>query len=770
MDRTSRHQDRSDDDNHIAMTKTTYWEIYGVKRFTYRGQRKYTPSLYQSFDGGVIIRNDVFGLTIRQFEREFKACLERRKTREQWILNLRFPDKSSKEYLEYLENCTDKNKGHLHWFENHQREQNLYEHLVKTVGTEIEIRTRQRLFIIQDMIVNACMTDAQQISSGSLSEGLDLPGSDMDIMHVYHKADVIPNDKSIRQPIQNDTYVMETDTDFPGFTRLRMVARLNENSINLICLDCPPRTYTCKCYIEIDRFHNLYTERFPNLKGVIHGPCITDQKQTIDVVLCLHSTYLPDNAIAWASRHRLQWPPNFVIERILNYGCLLVPIGPKTVQMRNNLWRLSFSVAEKILVHSFDFTQLLCYGLLKLSLKRIVNTNNDAKDLLCSYFLKTALFWVSEEVDIDIFQLSKLYFCFSLCLDKLISWVKACCCPNYFIPEHNMFLGKINQINNNILLHVLESVKYGGIDGLLHNLFRPDNLCSLGTLSESSFVLLDFLLFRNKTYMTDTITSAISNCYKAGLCCKSLLKSESSTFINDVCKFFNNTISHEIAQRLPPPNTMDNNKRKCYHTNFKHIIKIDAVSGWLLYASLYYVTRQYNATLEITDYVLSKWSPHMLFIDSDVNNDMFKQKIIYRQNVHASMTLNERLTIATAQHVHYCQHSSLIPEELQLETEFGDMNILPNIMSRCLRFLCYHHLGYISNRQRALRDLYSTVKDKSCRSLNTESNALTILGVCCEISGDKDMAYQCYDEALQSDHHVCPSADTRRSKLFDLNL
>ncbi|XP_063405755.1 scavenger receptor cysteine-rich type 1 protein M130-like [Mytilus trossulus] len=102
---------KDENGNSFSMRKITFWELYGVKRFPYRGKRKYTPLLSQSFDGGMIISNDVFGLTIRQFERMYKACLERRKTHEQWIINLRYPDKSSNEYLEYLENCTDCHKG-----------------------------------------------------------------------------------------------------------------------------------------------------------------------------------------------------------------------------------------------------------------------------------------------------------------------------------------------------------------------------------------------------------------------------------------------------------------------------------------------------------------------------------------------------------------------------------------------------------------------------------------------------------------------------------
>ncbi|CAG2242563.1 unnamed protein product [Mytilus edulis] len=111
MDRVHNNQENDEDENVYGMRKNTLLEKYGVKRFPYRGRRKYTPLVYQYSDGGMTISNDVFGLTIRQFERMFKKCLDRRKTKEQWILNLRYPDKSSNEYLEYLDKCTDCDEG-----------------------------------------------------------------------------------------------------------------------------------------------------------------------------------------------------------------------------------------------------------------------------------------------------------------------------------------------------------------------------------------------------------------------------------------------------------------------------------------------------------------------------------------------------------------------------------------------------------------------------------------------------------------------------------
>ena len=94
-----------------GMRKNMHLQKYGVKTFPYCRRRRYIPSINQSLAGGIVMSNDVFGLTIGQFERMYKDCLERRKSREKWIINLRYPDKFSNEYLEYLQNCIYYNKG-----------------------------------------------------------------------------------------------------------------------------------------------------------------------------------------------------------------------------------------------------------------------------------------------------------------------------------------------------------------------------------------------------------------------------------------------------------------------------------------------------------------------------------------------------------------------------------------------------------------------------------------------------------------------------------
>ncbi|CAC5366525.1 unnamed protein product [Mytilus coruscus] len=303
-----------------------------------------------------------------------------------------------------------------------------------------------------------------------------------------------------------------------------------------------------------------------------------------------------------------------------------------------------------------------------------------------------------------------------------------------------MFLEKINQSNNKILQCVLESIKCGGIDGLITNLFQLDNANyrSLSTKRELSFVMLECLFYRiavKKSEPTD-----ISTCFKSLALTVSFIKSESSTFIIDVCKYHYAEISHYIAQLLPSPNTRGStyNIHKRYHRHLEDGIKTDAVSGWLLYASFYYVIGQYNVTLRLTDYFLSRCTPDMKRIGVQGHRE---QDYYNNQNVHSTLTLIERMKISIVESVTCLQHSSLIPEELRLEVN-GLCFIIPSVvLSDCLRFLCYHHIGDISNRQQALHYLYLTVKNKCFMSNVGFSESITILGVCCELSGDKDKAY-----------------------------
>jgi len=135
----------------------------------------------------------------------------------------------------------------------------------------------------------------------------------------------------------------------------------------------------------------------------------------------------------------------------------------------------------------------------------------------------------------------------------------------------------------------------------------------------------------------------------------------------------------------------------------------------------------------------------------------------YKQKVGSSqITLNEKMELATVGNVLYVKQSTLIPHELKPEVQDGCFTVPPVVMSHCLKFLCYHHLYNIVNRQQSLRDLSLTINEKYFVSEDQLSESLTILGVCNEIVGDKDRAYDCYDTALKCEYYVCRTAAERK--------
>lgn len=109
------------------------------------------------------------------------------------------------------------------WPGNALKDEYLYEQLVYTIGTEMNIHVKQRLYITKAMINNSDESDLTLISNGSIAEGIDLPGGDVVIMYIINKADVIENEQIIEHQIHHTTLVMELDSDHPGFAKLRLI-------------------------------------------------------------------------------------------------------------------------------------------------------------------------------------------------------------------------------------------------------------------------------------------------------------------------------------------------------------------------------------------------------------------------------------------------------------------------------------------------------------------------------------------------------------------
>lgn len=73
---------------------------------------------------------------------------------------------------------------------------------------------------------------------------------------------------------------------------------------------------------------------------------------------------------------------------------------------------LSFNNAEQRLVFAFNHTQFLCYGLLKAVMKECIQKMKSyPENTLCSYFIKTLMFWMIQDTETDLWQPENIVIC-----------------------------------------------------------------------------------------------------------------------------------------------------------------------------------------------------------------------------------------------------------------------------------------------------------------------------------------------------------------------
>ena len=122
---------------------------------------------------------------------------------------------------------------------------------------------------------------------------------------------------------------------------------------------------------------------------------------------------------------------------------------------------------NKSLCNAMNHTQFLIYGLLKLFIKEFNNGLREQEKLLCSYHMKTAMFWVIQQNTTLDWSPKNLLGGFWVCFKLLIKWVYEGVCPNFFIPENNMFLNNVHGVAQRNLFTHLYSLYEKGITFLL---------------------------------------------------------------------------------------------------------------------------------------------------------------------------------------------------------------------------------------------------------------------------------------------------------------
>ncbi|CAC5383574.1 unnamed protein product [Mytilus coruscus] len=349
------------------------------------------------------------------------------------------------------------------------------------------------------------------ITSGSFGEGLEMRGSDLDMMHVCKMFEVYEDVKPRCNP-STVYFSMVTNDVKPCFTQLRLEYSKGEIVFQL-CEDHNGNHYFSSALCK----RNIFLSTI-NISKKMHGPCITDEQGMCDLALSVHCKTWISPAVQWITRSRSSWPKNNMFENKIE-GRAREVLLEQLYTLQSYGWRciLFSNQISNFRVPIWKFPIEACTFYIK-----------DVEKILQSTIVYYANRSLASPIDFDIFN-------------------------------------------------------------------------------------------------TELI--------------QKILCQQSSQ--NHLYKYYLSLLCNEQSQRLPLDSTIRNNKHKyklyksCLSTLLTNVYH-DAVSGWLMLASLFYKTKQYSKALHIIRYSISKCTPEKLYREmnmSDIHYQSLKLQSIHKEGI-----------------------------------------------------------------------------------------------------------------------------------------
>ncbi|KAK3099529.1 hypothetical protein FSP39_005875 [Pinctada imbricata] len=226
-------------------------------------------------------------------------------------------------------------------------------------GTEKIVDIRQKLALLRERLRNGLQDKTlRMICTGSLGEGIAYPKSDDDFMIFSDKIQVV---RKCSDAVKRLHLVLSYVKDSPGYCLLLDINR--SYAVDVICF--------ASGVPIVSSF--LWKQKYTTaIEGdSVHGPCCSFVlgREDFDCAFCIPCNFWPDIAYDWINRNRAnRWPSHEIIQTIVRNKCHVVPVGDPDSPFHDHSWRISFSDAERTLIHSFNHVQFLTYSILRLVL------------------------------------------------------------------------------------------------------------------------------------------------------------------------------------------------------------------------------------------------------------------------------------------------------------------------------------------------------------------------------------------------------------------
>nr|XP_034327867.1 uncharacterized protein LOC117689820 [Crassostrea gigas] len=646
--------------------------------------------------------------------------------------------------------------------------------LCEIVGTSQQVAIRRETVDIREMVERQVTSHDEFIMmlSGSIREGLRLKGSDLDSMFWLNDHRVIMDmSQSEYYNTANTTLILSDSSESPpGFTLLQLLTPTTYREVQSACVRMNGRVY-----ISSSIWRQLTcSASMPN--STVHGPCGSGVSGGVeyDTAHCFVCDFWPLSASSWIDRCH-SWPDPEVVHDIVRNGCHFVAIGHPLGPNENVAWRISFSLAEYKLVYSMNHSQFLTYGLLKLFLKEVINHQlEETNKLLCSYHMKTTVFWAIQQNTLPHWRQQNLLAGFWVCFKLLLKWVSEGVCPNFFIPQNNMFLTKVYGLAQSRLFLQLHELYKKGLACLLQSSSIRAFIINV-LYNPRLFICTDERLMRNEVDYDEELVNETSYIGASRT-------NSHNKYIHIIEQLVESSLTHYQAltiQRLTAfifqsiSFTLHNeyihtgvNKQMYVADKLScHLLKLAAkfgcISDMLYIAIYYYMTFRYREALSVIDMTKVKLAQPYLMYRNVVDRERHTEAVggqswstKMRQAVAWNITLENRI----------CCISELIPEQQSALQNREPILIIPVfVMLHFLEFLCYRHIDTPLS-QAALDVLQVLVHhdqglyvDDLLRDISWE-----ILGICQQITGNLQAALYSYQQSLTQDPYNNIQSGTQR--------
>ncbi|XP_065922209.1 uncharacterized protein [Magallana gigas] len=637
--------------------------------------------------------------------------------------------------------------------------------LCEIVGTSQLVAIRRETVDIKEMVERRATSDHGVIGmmSGSEREGFRLKGSDMDSMYWRNNHRVImAMSQSVYYNTANTTLILSDSSESPpGFTLLQLLTPTTSRSVQSACVRMNDRVYI---YSSIYRqLHVTYLSIRHN--STVHGPCASGVRagQEYDYAYCFVCDFWPPSASSWINRCHA-WPDPEVVDDIVRNGCHFVAIGHPLGPHEEEEWRCSFSQAEQKCVYAMNHCQFLTYGLLKHFLKEVINQQSEeTNELLCSYHMKTTVFWAIQQNTLPHWCPQNLLVGFWVCFKLLLKWVYEGICPNFFIPQNNLFLTKVHGSAQNRLFLQLHELYKKGLACLLQSpsirsyiinvLYNPRAfVCTDENNMKSEFDCdVEFFseIHRNAFIHPENLHSCVKYLYTV----EQLVDSPLTQYQVITLQRLTASFLQHSAFVLHNMYTNTGVNKKMYIADkiscqmLKSAAKFGCISDMLNIAMYYYKTLRYREALSVIEMTKVRLAQPYLMYGVRADRERYTEAV-------GGQSWSTKMRQAVAWDINFyntiCYINELIPEQQSaLQNSWHTLCIPVFVMLHFLEFLCYTYIDTTLS-QAALDELQVLVHlDQGLYVSDIDRDiSWEILGICQQITGNHQAALYSYQQSL----------------------